>query len=110
VRAYLRETLLRNGYRVLEAADGRVALELAERYPGSISLLVADVVMPEVGGPELARLMVAARPRLRVVLVTGYGGDEHADELDGLAVETLEKPFTTDAFVAKVREVLDESA
>jgi two-component system cell cycle sensor histidine kinase/response regulator CckA len=106
VRGYLCETLGRSGYRVLEAADGRTALAASERYPGSISLLVADVVMPEMGGPALARAMLAARPRLRVLFISGYLR-ESAAEVDSVAADSLEKPFTAEAFAAKVRGILD---
>ncbi len=109
VRTYLCETLLRSGYRVLEAPGGAAAMELAARYPGSISLLVTDVVMPGMSGPEVAKGLIEARPRIRVLFVSGYGGEEVTEhDLEGAIVHALEKPFSTDAFVEKVRSVLDE--
>jgi PAS domain S-box-containing protein len=108
VRTFLAETLRQSGYRVLEAPDGRAAVDLSARYPGSISLLLSDVIMPEMGGPEVARTLVASRPKMRVLFLTGYSGygDPRAEVSHG-AVDVLEKPVTFDELVAKVRELLD---
>src|SRR5437762_13023122 len=67
VRALVREVLGRQGYTVLEAENGEAALRLCQQYPGAIDLLVTDVVMPKMSGPELARRAAAIRPATRVL-------------------------------------------
>jgi DNA-binding response OmpR family regulator len=82
-------------------------LALAERHPGVIDLLVTDVVMPRVSGPELARKLRSARPETRVLYISGYtGGDEQVGHLSDEEV-FLPKPFTPAALVVKVKEMLE---
>jgi CheY-like chemotaxis protein len=111
VRSLIRIALRWNGYTVLEARNGTEALALAERHPGPIHLLVTDVVMPRVSGPELARKLRSARPETRVLYISGYtgGDDEFGRELGNLSAEEvfLPKPFTPDALVVKVKEMLE---
>ncbi len=96
------------GYTVLEASGGRQALELA-RGPGtSIDLMLADVVMPGMMGPEVAKQVAKIQPALRVLFMSGYARDSmgrHAALDDGTRL--LAKPFTSDALLARVREALD---
>jgi two-component system cell cycle sensor histidine kinase/response regulator CckA len=109
VRAVTRQMLERHGYTVLEAPDGETALRLALMHQGDIDLLVTDVVMPDVGGRELADQLVARRPQLKVLYMSGYTDDaivRHGNLQDGIAY--LQKPFTPDALARKVRAVLDE--
>src|SRR5439155_2284266 len=72
VRALAREVLRRHGYVVLEARHGVDALRLAERHRDDIHLMITDVVMPHMGGRELAERLVAARPKMRVLFMSGY--------------------------------------
>lgn len=109
IRTLMRRILDREGYQLLEAGHGKAALELARNHPGKIDLLVTDVVMPEMSGFELARALRAIRPDLRVLFISGYTG------LSGFDAEQLspgsaflQKPFTLNAFVAKVRELLEK--
>jgi CheY-like chemotaxis protein len=98
---------VRYGYTVLAARDGREALRLAEEHAGPIQGLVTDVVMPERGGRELADRLLALRPSLRVLFTSGYTDDDILRRgvlLPGTAF--LQKPFTVDRIVEKVREVL----
>jgi PAS domain S-box-containing protein len=108
VRALAHEMLTSQGYRVLEAASGADALALAARHPGAIDLLVTDVVMPGMDGGELVHHLTTARPHLRVLYISGYSDDalmrEGVSEAD---CAFLQKPFTCEAFVVKVRAVLD---
>ncbi|HEY1186856.1 MAG TPA: ATP-binding protein [Gemmata sp.] len=95
------------GYAVTEAGGGRAALDQVERE-GPPDLLVTDVVMPEMGGRELAEALRTRCPGLRVLFVSGYTDD--AVVRHGLLteeVEFLQKPYTADALARKVREVLD---
>jgi PAS domain S-box-containing protein len=107
VRAVAREVLKRNGYSVMEASDGRAALDLAASHSGPIHLLVTDVIMPEMSGRQLADRLREGRPELKVLFVSGYTDDaiiRHGILEPGIAF--LQKPFTPDALARKVREVL----
>ncbi len=100
--------LLRSyGYRVVEAGSGEQALELERSHEGPVHLLVTDVVMPGLRGPELAREFLARRPGTRVVYLTGYGG-EHFDLGVRPDHPLLLKPVPGNVLAAKVREVLDQ--
>ncbi|MGE0453357.1 MAG: PAS domain S-box protein [Vicinamibacteria bacterium] len=99
------------GYRVLAAADGEQALAVAEQQTGAIDALLTDVVMPRMSGVELARRLLARRPGLAVVYVSGYPGQAVAEQ--GLPQEEpiwLAKPFTLDAVSQALREGLRRAA
>jgi PAS domain S-box-containing protein len=107
VRALAREVLRTAGYTVLAARDGAEAVEMAERHPGRIDLLVSDVIMPGLGGRELAERLLARDPRLKVLYLSGYVED--AVVRHGVArqeVHFLPKPFSPAVLAEKVREVL----
>lgn len=111
VRALISEYLRRFGYSVREAREPAEAIELSERHGETIELLVTDVVLPGMGGRELANRLVASRPGLRVLYLSGYPDQAllHRGRLEpGLAF--LQKPFTPDALARKVRQVLDSPA
>ena len=99
--------LTKNGYAVVTAATGPAALDLLALYPGKIDLLLTDVVMPHMQGPELARRVSALRPEIRVLFMSGYPqpmlGDGGILE-DGILL--VEKPFTEPVLLAKVEEAL----
>jgi two-component system cell cycle sensor histidine kinase/response regulator CckA len=108
VRALTRAALQSNGYTLLEAADGEEAVRFGERHPGPIHLLVSDVVMPRMGGRQLAERLAALRPEMRVMFVSGYTDDavvRHGVRQEEVAF--LQKPFSPDALRRKVRAVLD---
>src|SRR5438034_10720941 len=108
VRALAREVLRRHGYVVIEARHGLDALRLAERHPDTIHLMITDIVMPHMSGQELADRLVAARPTMKVLYMSGYTDHVamHRHLTPGAAF--LQKPFTPDAFARKVRSTLDE--
>ena len=106
VRAIIATVLRRQGYQVLEAATARAAMELVERHQGGIDLLVTDVVMPEINGPALAQRLVAARPTLRILFISGYADRMLPLDSSNPNVGFLGKPFQASALAAKVREVL----
>jgi CheY-like chemotaxis protein len=108
VRALVRGVLHAKGYTVLEASQGEEALEILEQHKGPVHLLVTDVVMPLMGGGELAKRVTSQRPEMKVLYMSGYtdGAIVHQGVLDsGMAF--LQKPFTPDALASKVREALD---
>jgi CheY-like chemotaxis protein len=108
VREVTSGTLRRNGYLVLDAEDAAQALALAGANPGKISLLLTDVVMPKVNGRELATMLLPKRPDLRVLYMSGYTDNViHHNNVIDPGVVVLEKPFTQDALLRKVRGVLD---
>ena len=108
VRALTCEYLEGSGYRVLQAADGRQALAVARSHEGPIHLLVTDVVMPGMSGPELAGSLAKAHPEMKVLLVSGHANETAIRHgvMDPTA-SLLTKPFTQDVLLRKVREVLD---
>jgi PAS domain S-box-containing protein len=108
VREIARRVLVRQGYSVLVASNGRAALSLAAQHQGQIDLLLTDVVMPELGGPDLARELTCARPDLKVLWMSGYTNNEVIRR--GIltdAVTLLQKPFEPDDLAIRVRNVLD---
>ncbi len=105
VRLVARDILRRHGYAVLEAENGAEALDVMARRADEIDLLVTDVVMPNMSGPELARQVAASHPHLRVLYISGYAVD--AADVRGLGASFVEKPFSPEVFARKVREVLN---
>jgi len=104
------ETLEQYGYTILPASDGDEALALAHEHKGAIDLLLTDVVMPRLGGADLARQLSALRPGMRVLYMSGYtdGTISHHGVL-GEGVMLLTKPFTVDQLARAVREALDRA-
>ena len=108
VRTLTCEILKRQGYTVVEARHGADALDIARRYHGPIHLLLTDVVMPEMSGPELVSRLGPIRPQMKIVYMSGYTADaiDHQGMLDE-GIEFLPKPVGVDTLVRKIREVLD---
>jgi CheY-like chemotaxis protein len=104
VRLVARDILTRHGYTVIEAAHGGEALAILERRGADIALVVTDVVMPHMGGPEFIRRMAPRNPHLRVLYMSGYT-DETLD-YGTLGATFVEKPFSPESFARKVREAL----
>ncbi len=108
VRRLVAEILESNGYTVLQAGDGPSALELLRRHTGPLDLLVTDVVMPGMSGPDVAGAVAAMRPGAQVLYISGYTDSsvgQHGVLEPGIAF--LQKPFAADVLTRKVREVLD---
>ena len=107
VRRSVRRMLERHGYAVLEAPDPHEALRLCATFPGDIHLLLTDVVMPQVKGPELARRVQAVRPGVRVVFMSGYTSASDAFEAAGeLPSNLLEKPFSLEQLLRHLQGAL----
>jgi PAS domain S-box-containing protein len=108
VRDLVRQILEDHGHAVLTARHGRDAMLIAERYERPIDLLVTDVVMPEMGGGELVHRLIARRPNIKVLYISGYTNDEVVRRgVQGAPASFLHKPFTSDDFMLRVREVLE---
>jgi two-component system, cell cycle sensor histidine kinase and response regulator CckA len=107
IRMLLEDVLSEAGHRVLAAADGRAALELAQQYSGVVDLLITDVVMPEMSGLDLASQIVPLRPGVIVLYMSGY--TDHALLQRG-AIEQgmafLQKPFLPESLLSKIDELL----
>jgi PAS domain S-box-containing protein len=108
VRDVARGILRRHGYAVLETRSAGEALLLSERHVGPIHLLLTDVVMPQMSGPELAKRLAKTRPEVKVLCMSGYTDDAAVRHgvLDA-AFAYLQKPLTVKGMTRKVREVLD---
>jgi CheY-like chemotaxis protein len=108
LRDVTRELLERIGYTVLEAADGKLAIEIADRYDGTIGLLLTDVMLPKIGGPALAKSLLRRRSGMKVLYMSGYANGAIVDSgalKPGTAF--LQKPFAATELAKKVRELLD---
>jgi CheY-like chemotaxis protein len=111
VRALARESLRRYGYTVLEARDALEAMRLAEAAAAPVDLLMTDVVLPEMGGAELARRLGDRWPGLRVLFVSGYAPEAVARHgILPAGSPFLAKPFTLSSLARRVREALDVGA
>jgi CheY-like chemotaxis protein len=111
VRRATRRTLERSGFAVFEAEDGLQALPLLEQDPRAVDLVLSDIVMPRMGGRELAAELRRLRPDLPVLLMTGHGGADAAT-LRNASDDTpvIPKPFTGDDLVGHVRRALHARA
>ena len=107
VRELIRGVLSEAGFDVIAALDGEHALELADGIPGDIHLLLTDVIMPKLGGRELAARFLARRPTSRVLFMSGYTDDKLGDHgiLDP-EVELIQKPLTPHVLLRRVRALL----
>jgi PAS domain S-box-containing protein len=107
LREVTAEYLRRKGYAVLEAGDPQEALQVSTSHPGTIHLMVTDVVMPHGSGPEVAKLLLERFPHLHVIYVSGFTDQAIQSELGQEGTVFLQKPFPLDALARKVRSLLD---
>lgn len=99
VRTFVWSYLQPKGYLVRCAADGQEALELSRNHPGAIDLCITDVNMPRLNGTELCARLLEERPGIKLIVMTGEGGDD-------IVFPLLSKPFGGETLIAKVRQVL----
>ncbi|MBM3775467.1 MAG: response regulator [Acidobacteria bacterium] len=109
VRRLICEMLLQMGYEVLEAADGLDALAILDRHRSSIGLVLTDVVMPRMGGGELARRIGEMHPEIPILFMSGYPGEVLTRELGEFRGAYLQKPFTSPYLAEAVRHALETS-
>jgi two-component system cell cycle sensor histidine kinase/response regulator CckA len=110
LRYLARQFLEKQGYRVIEAADGAVAMQIAVAHEGVIHLLLTDVIMPGMNGRELAQRISEIRPNVKILYMSGYTENVigHNGTLDA-GIRLLQKPFTLHDLKSIVREVLDST-
>jgi two-component system cell cycle sensor histidine kinase/response regulator CckA len=105
VRNFVCTLLTRHGYQVLEAQNGKHALDVAEAHDGTIHLLLSDVMMPTLNGPGLAEHLRAVRPDVRVIFMSAFSNDS-LESLDGCPF--IEKPFRPSALLKTIGDSLAE--
>jgi two-component system, cell cycle sensor histidine kinase and response regulator CckA len=110
VRSLMATILGERGYSVIEACDGQHAIEIANRHSGEIHLLLSDIMMPRMSGPDLAREILRSRPSTKVLFCSGYNGDGVLHGVLGPSTPLLRKPFTACSLALKVRDALDAGA
>jgi CheY-like chemotaxis protein len=108
VRRLMREILGEHGYHTLEAAGGDDAISIARHYPAPIHLLITDIILPQMNGPEIVTRIRHIQPGVGVLMMSGYTADRLDGQLDD-ATPYLQKPFTSDELLRQVREILDLS-
>ena len=108
VRELVRTILSRNDYTILSAATAEEALRLCREHPGAIHLLLSDVIMPGMSGRHVVEQVLPGRPEMKVLYISGYTSDAiaHHGVLES-GVAFLQKPFSADSLLQKVRDVLD---
>jgi signal transduction histidine kinase/ActR/RegA family two-component response regulator len=106
VRRSLVESLRSSGFHVLEAAGGEQALKIATKHEGPIPLMITDLIMPGMGGGELAEKLLAERPNTEVLYISGYTDDPRTRKLMGDGVHFLGKPFSSWTLVERIQNML----
>ncbi|MBW2289874.1 MAG: response regulator [Deltaproteobacteria bacterium] len=110
IRTLMCNALEQCGYHVLRAADGTAAMEIAQSYDSKIDLVITDVVMPRLSGPDFVQQLQEIRPGTKVIFMSGYAQDGTVTgaTVDASA-EILEKPFSPDVLLSSVRKLLDRT-
>lgn len=110
VRAVAGRMLTNYGYTVLETANGAQAFDICDGFPDPIHLFITDIIMPDMNGKEIARRVVASRPGIGILYMSGYLDDTVLP--DGVVKTVsgyIQKPFTAESLCSKVRSVLDHA-
>jgi PAS domain S-box-containing protein len=108
VRKVAKRILSGKGYKILEAGNGEDAIKLSEKYKEPLHLIITDVIMPGISGKEMANRLLASRPGVKVLFISGYTDNAivHHGVLEK-GTNFIQKPFTEESLTAKVRKVLD---
>jgi signal transduction histidine kinase len=107
IRKLIENVLGEQGYRIITAVDGAEALELVRQNDGEIDLVITDVVMPRLSGPEMVQRLQADRLSTKVIFMSGYAEQGVIAEVEDEKVEVLEKPFSPRSLLMLIRKVLD---
>jgi PAS domain S-box-containing protein len=108
VRDFVSAVLASYGYKVIAAADGADAMALAERHAGRIDLVLTDVVMPGMNGPDLVEKLRRGRPEIRAMFMSGYAEETIAHRVSLIpGAQSITKPFTPELLAARLRDSLD---
>ena len=108
VRRLVRQFLEEGGYKVLEATDGREALQMSQTYTRPIHLLIADIILPGMSGFDVVHELTVERPSMKALYISGYAdGADGEDKILNQEVPGLQKPFLLEQLDRKIREVLD---
>ncbi|MDB5312279.1 MAG: Blue-light-activated protein [Gemmataceae bacterium] len=106
IRKLFQMALTAQGYRVVAAPAGEEAIRICSAHPGPVDVLVTDVNLPGMKGPELTRVLQGSRPGLKVLYLSGYGSDVCTSGPTGGMLHFLQKPFQLDVLARKVRDML----
>ncbi len=99
------------GYQVIQAENGIEALERIEEKPDQIQMVLTDMVMPQMGGPELAEKIIQSYPAIRLVFISGYTEQSNVDSrIHGKKIDFIQKPFSIHRLAQKIREIFDRSS
>lgn len=107
VRAFIRTVLAQDGYEILEAGNGEEALDVWRSHRDGIRVVLTDVVMPKMGGPELALRIKESVPGIAVVFMSGYSDEPLFERAGELVYRFLPKPFTPMALTEAIRDALN---
>ena len=109
IRSLIAKMLEDSGYRVITASDGEAALAAARATNGPIDLILTDVVMPRLSGPETVRRLREYRPDMKVIFMSGYSDETSLRAMvTNTKAEILEKPFTRQLMLSAIRKALDQ--
>jgi CheY-like chemotaxis protein len=103
VRKFIRQILEKQGYPTLDAAQGDEAVTIASRFPAQIHLLITEMVLPQMNGPEILSRIRHVQPDIRVLNMSGYSAEDLGQQID------IQKPFTAEELLTKVREILSSA-
>jgi DNA-binding NtrC family response regulator len=107
IRKLIENVLREQGYRVITAADGAEALYLVRQNDGEIDLVITDVVMPRLSGPDMVQRLQADRLSTKVIFMSGYAEQGSFAAIENEEAEILEKPFSPQKILTLVRKILD---
>ncbi len=109
LRTLCRKILEDKGYTVLEARDGELAIQVAERFAGHLDLLLADVSLPKMNGPAAAKILLQERPTMKVLFMSGHSDDviSGPDHLLPAGTSFIQKPFGAEELFRRMREILN---
>jgi PAS domain S-box-containing protein len=111
IRALIRKVLVQHGYTVLDTGDSNMALRICARHEGEIALLLTDVILPKLSGPQVAGHVLRLRPEIKVLYTSGYTDDAITHHgVPAQSPSLLEKPFSAETLLRRVRETLDDTS